>query len=161
MFVLISVFSTSVAQANECVEKIKAKQVYDAVDICSKMAKEGDVRSQFALGTLYFEGQGVMADKKLGFKWVKRAAESGLPVAQYNVGILFANGLGVEANLVKAYTWLYIADKYGYQEAKTPMELMAKELSKKELKKAVEAAQELLKKEDNEEKSNEKSNEKS
>jgi len=130
--------------ANDCTDLIKQKKVYDAVDICTKMAKQGNVPAQFALGTLYFQGQGVMADKKLGFKWVKRAAEGGLPVAQYNVGIMLANGMGVEANLEKAYTWIYIADKYGYQEAKGPMQEMAKELSKKEKQRAEKAAEQLL-----------------
>jgi len=135
---------SNVISANECTENIKANKVYDAVDICTKLAKNGNVPAQFALGTLYFQGKGVMADKKLGFKWIKRAAKAGMPVAQYNVGIILANGLGIEANLEKAYTWMYIADKYGYQEAREPMQQMAKELSKKEKAKAIEAAEKLL-----------------
>lgn len=143
-FILSSTLISVSAMANECTQTIKANKVYDAVDICTKMAKDGDVQSQFALGTLYYQGQGVMVDKKQGFKWIKRAAEGGMPVAQYNVGILLANGLGVEANLEKAYTWMYVANKYGYTEAKDPMEKMAKELSKKEKSRAIEAAKVLL-----------------
>jgi cell division septation protein DedD len=44
-------------------------------------AEKGDVRAQYALGTLLFGGQGVAVDAAQGRDWVKRAAKAGLPAA--------------------------------------------------------------------------------
>lgn len=68
-------------------------------------ARAGDPRAQFALGTLYLDGQGVERDARTGAKWVKRAASGGLLRAQSKIGALYLEGHGVDRSEKQAARW--------------------------------------------------------
>ena len=120
--------------ADECTELINKEEYYEAVEYCQKGADRGDKVSQFFLGTLYYNAQGVMGDKVKAINWIKKSAQQHFPLAQYNLGVIYANGDGVEADLVNGYSWLRVAEQNGYQQAKAVADEIEKELTKEERK---------------------------
>jgi TPR repeat protein len=138
-------FSHSIHAANDCTDLMDSKDYYKALDVCKKMAKKGHVGAQYNLGMLYFQGLGVMPDKRIAYKWIHKSAKSNYPEAQYNIGIMTANGIGVKTDLVKAYAWLGLAKANGFEEADSAFAEMSEELSKKEKQAAKKFAEGLLK----------------
>lgn len=45
------------------------------------LASKGDVKSEYALGYMYYYGIGAPQNKELGFAWIKQSAEKGYPPA--------------------------------------------------------------------------------
>jgi TPR repeat protein len=133
---MILVLFSGQAFANQCVELMKKEDYYEASPVCEKMAKKGDVVSQYTMGVLYYQGMGVMADMGQSVKWLRKAAEKNHRLAQYNLGIMIANGQGVQADLVEAYAWLSLSAKNGYADAAEALKNLAEELSSSEKKKA-------------------------
>lgn len=58
--------------------------------------KQGDVKAQFALGYLYYYGQSVAQNYSLAAKYLKMAADKGLPDAQCKLGSCYVDGLGID-----------------------------------------------------------------
>jgi len=54
-------------------------------------AKNGDVESQYMLGTIYLEGSGVPQDINAALLWLSKAAKSNHAQAQYHIGEIFEN----------------------------------------------------------------------
>jgi TPR repeat protein len=69
------------------------------------LAKEGDPRSQYAMGLLYENGLGVAIDPAVAATWYLKAAEQGNSDAQYNLGVMFERGVGVPVNHTEAARW--------------------------------------------------------
>jgi TPR repeat protein len=68
-------------------------------------AEQGIPEAQYALGKMYFEGQGVARDPAKAATWIRRAAEQGHAAAQNNFGLLCLNGWGVHKNVTEALKW--------------------------------------------------------
>jgi TPR repeat protein len=82
-------------------------------DYCSKAAQDGDAKSQYLLGNVYFGGVGVSKDAKKGAAlWIK-AAEAGIAEAQHNVGRLYQKGIEVDQSYTKAMEWYQKAAAQG------------------------------------------------
>ncbi len=137
---------TSKKVVNECADLIKNKKYYKALELCKTNAKKGDASAQFNLGILYYQGLGVMSDKRIARKWIQKAAENNSAIAQYNLGIMTANGIGSGADLVKAYAWLSLAKKNAYKDAASAHDKMGEELSDKEKQQAAKIVEDFLKK---------------
>ncbi len=73
------------------------------------LAEQGNAPAQFALGTLYRDGQGVDQDLTQTLKWWERAAELGHGDAQYALGNIYSGGYGIERDYVLSYMWFDIA----------------------------------------------------
>jgi len=80
-------------------------------------AKEGDTWSQFGLGVIYLEGQGVPVNISQSTQWFQKAANQGLSFAQFNLGNAYLHGRGVEPNLTKAAFWWQQAAEQGNANA--------------------------------------------
>jgi uncharacterized protein len=133
IFSLVTLGFNQIAIANdECGDLVSNKQYYKAFELCREQAKTGEVKSQFILGTLYYQGLGVMADQRMAYQWIHKAAKKNLAAAQYNIGLMTANGIGSDVDFAQAYAWLTLAKNNGYQDSVAVMEKMAVELSKKE-----------------------------
>ena len=78
------------------------------------LAKNGDHRAMYALGSMYSVGRGVKQDFKEAFKWFQRAARYGRPDAEYKLGIMYAQGFGVEQDYQRALNWYGKSAKKGY-----------------------------------------------
>ncbi len=136
IFILLLSFFSGQIFADQCTELMKKKDYYEASPVCEKMAKKGNVPAQFAMGVLYYQGLGVMANTSQAVKWLRKAAEQNHALAQYNLGIMIANGQGTQTDLVEAYAWLSLSAKNGYPEAATALENLSAELSSSEKKEA-------------------------
>lgn len=48
----------------------------------AKAAERGYPHAYYSLGLCYYDGRGVEKNRKLAMKWIRRAAEAGVPEAQ-------------------------------------------------------------------------------
>ena len=76
-------------------------------------ANRGHARAQFALGFMYYNGQGITRNYAEAAKWYRKAAEHGIADAQSRLGFMYANGLGVPRNYAAASKWYRKAAKQG------------------------------------------------
>ncbi|MDH3280119.1 MAG: sel1 repeat family protein [Gammaproteobacteria bacterium] len=75
------------------------------------LAEQGDVKAQFALGTMYRDGRGVVQDYAETLRWWRKAAELGAIDAQYALGNMYAGGSGIAQDNILAHMWYDIATK--------------------------------------------------
>ncbi len=142
---LCLIFFSQSAFANKCIDLMQKEDFYEAADVCTSMARKGDSMAQFAIGVLYYQGNGVMADPAKSQKWMRKAAEQNHRQAQYNLGIMLANGQGSPADLISAYAWLKISADNGYAPAADSVKQLGAELSSSEKKAAEKKITELKK----------------
>ena len=70
--------------------------------------KEAKVKAAYNIAVLYYNGDGVSKDFRQAVKWMRLAAEVGLPQAQNKMGVMHYTGKGAHKNLKKEgafYTW--------------------------------------------------------
>lgn len=84
-----------------------AENAYDPV---IAKAKAGDAASQFLLGTMYLNGEGVEKNTAEAFQWLKRSAEQNHIKAQFQLGLLYGRGDGVERNYAESWFWLAVVN---------------------------------------------------
>lgn len=73
-----------------------------------------DVLEQNKLGVRYFNGDGVVKDRKEAVEWFLKAAEQGLPEAQNNLGLCYLHGCGITQDEIEAEKWFRKAAEQGY-----------------------------------------------
>ena len=81
------------------------------------LAEAGGSVSQYNLGLMYENGDGVPQDYKEAIKWYRLAAEQGNEVAQSNLGVMYSKGDGVLQDNVMAHMWYNIASANGHSKA--------------------------------------------
>ena len=77
-------------------------------------AQNGDVRAQWLMGRMSFEGLGVPRSDSEAFGWFHAAAQNGFVAAQNNVGYMHENGRGVVQDYAKAAEWYREAADTGH-----------------------------------------------
>lgn len=85
-----------------------------AVELYTLASEQGDADSQYNLGCMYNDGQGVDKDEKQAVKLFTLAADQGHAKAQYNVGCIIANGQSLNQPYTQAREWLAKAAAQGY-----------------------------------------------
>ncbi|MCU7931284.1 MAG: sel1 repeat family protein [Candidatus Thiodiazotropha sp. (ex Codakia rugifera)] len=80
-------------------------------------AKQGDIRAQYLVSTMYNSGHGVEKDEYNAYKWCRQAAEEGLLEAQFQLGLMYLNGEGITPDDDEAIKWLWAAADRGYPQA--------------------------------------------
>lgn len=73
--------SAAAADLRQAIEAFKSGDFAQARVGFSALAELGDARSQYLLGTMYYNGEGGTRDATLGYGWIKLAAESGFAEA--------------------------------------------------------------------------------
>ncbi len=68
-------------------------------------AEQGDAVTQYNLGAMYNNGEGVTQDYAEAVRWYRKAAEQGYAFAQYSLGNMYELGLGVEQDSAQAVHW--------------------------------------------------------
>lgn len=106
------------------------------------LAEGGEAASQFNLGLLYYEGQGVPQDYEEAFRWFRRAANQGYVKAQLNLGALYAVGKGVKRDYQQSYFWLSLCAAEGDQKCVAQRDLVAQKLKPDKLAAAQRMARE-------------------
>ena len=74
---------------------------------------EDDPRCFYALGTLYYNGQGVVRNFTQSTAYYSKAAEAGILPAQVSAGFAYANAMGVPEDFDKAAYYLKMAVAQG------------------------------------------------
>ncbi|MCP0913693.1 MULTISPECIES: tetratricopeptide repeat protein [Legionella] len=80
---LLSLSGCSITQIN-LREGIRSFQVQDYRQAFIRLkpeAEKGNADAQYAVGYMYYYGQGVVEDRKRAFYWIKCAAKAGQPDA--------------------------------------------------------------------------------
>lgn len=81
-----------------------------------RLANQGDVVSQFYIGRMYSQGEGVRQDYTKARKWYEKAANQGIAKAQFNLGVIYYHGEGVRQNIATAKELFGKACDNGFQE---------------------------------------------
>ena len=89
-----------------------------------KSAANGNAETQFKLGRIYDNGEGVEEDNQKAVEWYRRAAEQGDANAQNNLGLMYYNGEGVKEDNQKAVEWYRRAAEQGDANAQYNLGLM-------------------------------------
>lgn len=94
-----------------------AKRYDESRRIFAPLAREGNPRAQFMMGTIFEQGLGVPVNLPEAAHWYRLAAEGGNPSAQYNLGIFYQFGRGVPKDPSMAALWLRRAAEQGHGRA--------------------------------------------
>lgn len=81
--------------------------------LVQKAAQLGDAESQYNLGVIYANGQGVPANYEEAVRWYTKAAQQGSTSAQVTLGGIFGEGRGVPQDYVEAMKWYRLAAEHG------------------------------------------------
>ncbi|MDD2780679.1 hypothetical protein [Sulfuricurvum sp.] len=104
-----------------------------------------DPRCAYALGTLYYNAQGVERNFTHSTAYYAKAAEAGILPAQVSAGFAYANAMGVPEDFDKAAYYLKMAVAQGEPAAKiTLAEIYAKGFAGGSRKEAAELIREVL-----------------
>lgn len=93
------------------------KKYYKSAQVFHGLARAGNIRAKFMMGTIYEQGLGVPPDLNAAAFWYQKAASGGNPSAQYNLGIFYQFGKGVQKSDSDAALWLLRAANNGHGKA--------------------------------------------
>jgi hypothetical protein len=78
----------------------------------------------YAIGMLYWRGEGVAQDYTVSAVWLKQAADINHPAAQVKLGYLYVTGQGVPQNYEQARRWFEMAAWQGDKDAAHNLDVM-------------------------------------
>ena len=86
----MNIRKTSISIVAGVIAALTAASAAAAPDVAlvRERAEQGVVESQFALGNMYFKGNGVEQNIEEALKWYRRAAEKGNAMAQLKLGFI-------------------------------------------------------------------------
>lgn len=97
----------------------KSKDYGKAFQLYKSLAEQGDADSEYTLGTLYLEGQGVEKNEGEAVKWIQKATLDGSADAQYHLGLMYKLGAaGLPRDRAKAKENFEKAAAQGHFKAK-------------------------------------------
>ena len=120
----------------------KALQSYSCVDyekaigMFRKNAELGHGLSQYMMGIMTEQGQGIDANVSGAYDWYMRAAKQGLADAYFALGDLYSRGVGVSKDTVQAYAWFDLADRGGHKLARDMLNSQAVNLGSNQIAQA-------------------------
>ena len=89
-----------------------------------RRAESGDVKSQFGLARMYYNGDGTTKDDAKAAEWYRKAAEQGNAFSQYKLGAMYDKGEGVPKDAAKAVEWWQKAAAQGDEAAQESLKQM-------------------------------------
>ena len=101
--------SVSHAGYSEGVEAYESGRFDVAKSEFQILTEKGHAGAEFMTGVMYFQGQGVIQNRKLAAIWFHKAAIKGHAAAQLAFGSVHIRGVGVYQDLIRAYKWLTLA----------------------------------------------------
>jgi TPR repeat protein len=109
----------AIAGFDQGAEAYAAGNYAKALEEFQPLAKNGDPASQFALGVMYHNGNGVVQDYRETVSWYRKAAKQGYVFAQHFLGGMYKNGEGVAQDYKEAASWYRKAAEQGYALSQT------------------------------------------
>jgi uncharacterized protein len=88
------------------------------------LAESGNAISQYKLGSMYVEGEGVSQDVDEGVGWLTKSAEAGTVEAQLKLGSLYVEGAVVTQDYRAGAEWLRRAADQGHGKALTDLGML-------------------------------------
>jgi len=85
------------------------KDYKEAFKFFSLSAEKGDADTQYVMGEMYWQGQGVPQDYKEALKWYRLSAEQGNADAQFRLGTIYYEGLEVPKDYKEAGKWFRLS----------------------------------------------------
>lgn len=82
------------------------------------LADYGHAESQYNLGWLYANGNGMHVSIHEAHRWWRAAADQGYADAQFSIGLSYTNGEGVEQDIQEATRWFLLAAQQGHEDAR-------------------------------------------
>jgi hypothetical protein len=108
----------------------------DKIRELQREADAGDPKAQLELSKDYFQGMDVQKSESLGYRFLRQAAEHGLPEAQYEMGE-YSSGKGSgPVSYVDAFMWYSLAERSGYKGSAKKVKEIAKKLAPDDIAKA-------------------------
>lgn len=103
------------------VHKAKAheRMLAETARVTLVRAQQGDAKSQYDLGHMYFHGEGVPQDYTKAAHWFRLSADQGNAAAQSGIGYMYHNGKGVPQSDAEALRWNLLSAKQGYAKAQS------------------------------------------
>lgn len=75
-------------------------------------------KAQFNLAQMYYNGEGILTDKKQAFYWYKKSAAQGNAIAQYVLALMYYNGEASSIDKKQAAYWMRKSYENGFDIAK-------------------------------------------
>jgi hypothetical protein len=100
---------------------VRSRSWKEVARLWKRSARDGHVRAQFYLGTLYDYGNGVRRNLSTAVRWYRSAAEAGHTEGQYNLSLMLRDGKGVEVDRRAAVYWLKCAAEAGDAQAQSDL----------------------------------------
>jgi TPR repeat protein len=94
-------------------DRLESGKPEEALGSLKRGARGDDARCKLILGMWSLSGTGMKPDAAEASRWLKEAAEAGLPTAQSLLGLLYASGWGLEEDAEQAAKWYRAAAEYG------------------------------------------------
>ena len=88
------------------------------------LAEQGHSPSQYNLGFMHYNGEGVPQDYEAAVKWYTRAAEQDHIDAQFRLGTMYWSGIGVLRDYKAALKWYTLAAEQGDSNAQNNLGVM-------------------------------------
>jgi TPR repeat protein len=105
--------STSSKQFDVAYEAHQVGDFAKALSILRPLAERGDAPSQWALGTMYENGEGVSLDFAEALRLFQLSSAQGYSEADAEIGGMYAGGAGVAQSDVEALKWFRRAAEHG------------------------------------------------
>ena len=110
------------------------------------LLKEEIPYTQFNLGLMYDNGDGVPQDDKTAMKWWRLAADQKNVGAQKNLGEMYKYGLGTKKMYTRSHMWYTLAALQGDKDAIKNRDIVEKQLAPPQITEAKKLARECVRK---------------
>ncbi len=109
---MVAVLWVSVAMAGSLPASDRSH--YEKLEASLRLkAEQGDADAQYALGDMYYRGEGIEQNPAEAAHWYRMAAEQGLAGAQFDLGDMYYHGDGIDQNRAEAAHWYRMAAEQG------------------------------------------------
>ena len=92
-----------------------------AFDQCKRLADQGSVEAEDAMGGFFYGGLNVNKDFNQAFNYYSKAAAAGYRESEYMLGIMYENGEGVTADQKASVEWTEKSALHGFPAAQYGM----------------------------------------
>jgi len=130
------------ADYSRAMEAYRSSDRSAALETLLRLAEAGHAPSQYAVGDMFYQGDGVEKDLGKAAHWIDLAAASRLPGALYHLGFLQLRGEGIAQDPVAAYVTLHTAAELGNPDAAKVIERLESTLDPQQLATARERIEE-------------------
>jgi len=102
---------------NKGVDAYKSGQYAQALKLWEPYAKEGNVKAQYNVAKLYYDGKGVQKNYRKALYWYVQASDQEYAKAYAQIGLMYCKGEGVLKSYKKAVPYIQLAFDNGCKYA--------------------------------------------